>query len=121
MAKKAAKSAAPKSAAKSTDAKKPMTKNQILAEIGEKTDLTKKQVGDVFDVLAILMKQELGKKGSHIFTLPGLIRLRRAERPARPAREGRNPATGDKIMIKAQPKKTIVRARVLKQLNEMIK
>lgn len=116
MAKKAAKSAGTKS-----DAKKPMTKNQILTEIGDKTKLTKKQVSDVFDAMTDLMKKELGKKGSHVFTLPGLIRLRRAERPARPARKGRNPATGEEITIKAQPKKTVVRARVLKQLNEMIK
>jgi nucleoid DNA-binding protein len=82
--------------------------------------LSRKQVATVFDELINYMKQEIGKKGPGIFTLPGLLKVKRIEKPATKARRGRNPQTGELITIKAKPKRTIVKALPLKGLKEMI-
>jgi nucleoid DNA-binding protein len=41
-------------------------------------------------------------------------------KPASPARKGRNPFTGEEIMIKAKPASRKVRARALRSLNGLI-
>ena len=54
---------------------KPMTKAAVYQEIATQTKLTRKQVGDVFDALTGVIKQQLAKKGPGVFTLPGLLKL----------------------------------------------
>jgi DNA-binding protein HU-beta len=95
--------------AKST-AKKPMTKSQLVAQLAEKLELTKKQVTEFFDELAAVGYKE-AKKG---FTLPGFGKLVLVKRKAR---TGRNPATGDPIKI---PAKTVVKFRVAKACKDAI-
>jgi nucleoid DNA-binding protein len=97
-----------------------MTKSAVFQEISSKTNLTKKQVGEVFDCLTDLIKKELGKKGSGQFTLPGLIKLKLVKKPATKERMGRNPATGQPMVIKAKPARTTVRGRVLKTLSASV-
>jgi nucleoid DNA-binding protein len=123
MAKKAAaKSAGAKGgAAKAGDRKKSATKSQILSHLAESTSLTKKQVESVLDGLGKMIETELSKKGPGVFTLPGLLRLNRAEKGPTPAKMGRNPRTGEAMPIAAKPKRTVVRARVLKALKEAVK
>jgi nucleoid DNA-binding protein len=110
-----------KPAGNSGTKKRAATKSQILHQLATETALSKKQVEGVLSSLEKLIKNEVGKKGPGTFTLPGLIRLRRAERPATPAKMGRNPRTGEPMQIPAKPKRTVVRARVLKALNESVK
>ena len=100
---------------------KPATKTATFQRLAESTGLTRKQVAVFFDELGKLIKGELSKKGPGIFNLPGMIKIKRVEKPPTKAREGRNPATGQPIMIKAKPKRTIVRALPLKALKEMVK
>ncbi len=100
---------------------KSATKNQILTHLAESTNLSKKEVEGVLQSLEGMIKQEVGKKGPGVFTLPGLLRLKRAEKAAQPAKMGRNPRTGEPMQIAAKPKKTVVRARVLKALQESVK
>jgi nucleoid DNA-binding protein len=100
---------------------KPMTKSAVYQELAEKTDLPRKKVAELFDALGALISDEIGKKGPGVFTLPnGLIKIKRAEKKAQPARPGRNPATGETIMIAAKPKRTVVRALALKNLKGMV-
>jgi nucleoid DNA-binding protein len=106
---------------KAPKASKSMTKSALYQELAKNTDLTRKQVSDVFDALTALLKRELGKKGPGVFTLPGLLKMRLVRKPATKARKGRNPFTGEEMMIKAKPARNAVRARALKTLNEMIK
>jgi len=94
------------------------TKSQIIATIADQTDLTKKQVGAVFDALNGVMKKSL--KGTSTFTLPGVCKMRVVKKPATKAREGVNPFTGEKMTIKAKPASKKVRVRALKNLNEMV-
>jgi nucleoid DNA-binding protein len=100
---------------------KPATKSATFQRLAEATGLTRKQVAIFFDELSKLLKNELGKKGPGIFNVPGLIKIKRVEKPPTKARPGRNPLTGETIMIKAKPKRTVVRALPLKALKEMVK
>jgi endoglucanase len=54
------------------------------------------------------------------FTLPGLIKIRAVKRPATKKRMGRNPATGEEIVIPPKPASVRVRATALKRLKEMV-
>lgn len=101
---------------------KPMTKSAIIAKLADHTKLSKKDITGVFDALEALVKEELGKKGSGIVTLPGIaLKIKRVHKEATKPRMGRNPATGEPMMIKAKPARTVVKALPLKSLKEMVK
>jgi len=94
------------------------TKSEILAHISKDTTLSKKQVGEVFESLNIILKKSL--RGAGVFTIPGLLKLKVVKKPATKAREGINPFTGEKTMFKAKPASKKVRAAALKSLKEMV-
>ena len=100
---------------------KPATKSATYQRLAEATGLSRKQVSAFFDELSNLIKSELSRKGPGVFNVPGLLKIKRVEKPATKARQGRNPQTGEPIMIKAKPKRTVVRALALKGLKEMVK
>jgi nucleoid DNA-binding protein len=99
---------------------KAITKSTIFQELANETGLSRKQLASVFDALAGLIKRELGKKGAGVFTVPGLLKLKTVRKPATKAREGINPFTKEKIMIKAKPARTVVKAVPLKALKDMV-
>lgn len=94
------------------------TKSQIVSAVAGQTDLSKKQVSAVLEALGGQMKKAL--KGVGVFTLPGVCKMRVVKKAATKAREGVNPFTGEKMMIKAKPASKKVRIRALKNLNEMV-
>ncbi|MCS7044971.1 MAG: HU family DNA-binding protein [Gemmataceae bacterium] len=93
----------------------------MFQELANSTGLTKKQIGTVFDALTNFIHAQVGKKGPGVMTLPGLLKIKRVEKPATKAREGRNPQTGETMIIPAKPKRTVVKATCLKALKEMVK
>ena len=97
-----------------------MTKNQVFSEISEQTHLAKRDVAAVFDSLNDLVGKQIGRRGPGMFTIPGLVKVVKKKKPATKARMGRNPQTGEPVMIKAKPATTVVRVRALKGLKEMI-
>jgi len=97
-----------------------MTKTAILNELAERTQLSRKQVGSVIDELELLVERHIKKRGVGEFTLPGLLKIRAVKRPATKKRVGRNPATGQEIMIAAKPATIRVRVAALKRLKEMV-
>lgn len=107
-------------ATKKTAVKK-LTKAEIMAHIADETTLSKKQVELVFNSLYGLMKAQLGKNGPGEITLPNIVKLRVAKKAATKAREGRNPATGEKIKIAAKPAHKVVKATILKPTKELAK
>ncbi len=113
-----AKKAAPK--AKVVAVAKAMTKAQIFSTIGERTGVAKKDVAAVMGELGALIEGHLSKKGPGQFTLPGLLKVTRAKKPATKARMGRNPRTGEPMEIPARPARTTLRLRALKGLKAMI-
>lgn len=100
---------------------KASTKTAIFQKLADATNMSKKDVSAFFDELTKLIKNELGKKGPGVITLPGLLKLKRHEKKATKARQGRNPQTGEAITIAAKPKRTVVRALPLKVMHEMVK
>ncbi|MFV0477153.1 MAG: HU family DNA-binding protein [Parahaliea sp.] len=126
-AKKAAVKKAPArkvAAAKTAPAKKAsalqekMTKSQIIGSIAESTELSKKQVGDVFSELELLIERSIKKRGIGEFTLPGLMKITTVKKPARKARKGINPFTGEETTFKAKPASVAVKVRPLKKMKE---
>lgn len=108
-------------AAKKTDAKKPLTKTQIIAEIAEQTELSKKDVTLVLDALCEEIKKSIGKKGAGSFTLPGLLKVEKKHVKAQPAKKGiTNPLTGELYDRPAKPAHFRVKVKALKGLKEMV-
>jgi len=103
------------------DKPKAKSKSQVYQDLADATSLKRKDVAVLFDELSKLIKLEVGKKGPGIFNLPGLLKIKRVEKPATKARPGINPATREPITIKAKPKRTVIRAVPLKALKEMVK
>ncbi len=91
---------------------KPMTKSQLVGELAEKLEMTKKEVNAFFETLSTIASKETKKKGS--FALPGFGKLVLQKRKAR---KGRNPLTGEEIKIKA---KTVVKFRIAKACKDSI-
>ena len=116
--KKKKKAAAPKRKVTAIRAK--MTKTQILNELSEKTELTKKDVDRVMDELEVLIERHIKKGGCGEFTLPGLLKIRSVKRPATKKRMGRNPATGEEIVIGPKPASIRARVTALKKLKDMV-
>ncbi|BCE03121.1 HU family DNA-binding protein [Marinicellulosiphila megalodicopiae] len=104
---------------KTTAIKEKYTKTQIIAEIAENTELSKKEVTAVLDELGELMERHIKKRSVGEFTLPGLLKVVTVKKPAVKARKGINPFTGEETMFKAKPASTAVKIRPLKKLKEM--
>jgi DNA-binding protein HU-beta len=91
---------------------KPMTKSQLISEMANKLNVTKKDVSNFLDTLCAVAYKETKKTGT--FVLPGFGKLVKVQRKAR---TGRNPATGEVIKIKA---KTVVKFRVAKACKDAV-
>jgi DNA-binding protein HU-beta len=89
---------------------KALTKSQVITSIAEKAGLTKKQAGEIIEIIVDLAY----KNAKNTFTLPGLGKLVLVNRKAR---IGRNPATGEQIQIAA---KRVVKFRVAKAAKDAI-
>jgi DNA-binding protein HU-beta len=94
------------------------TKSQLLNQISKDTELSRRQVNDVFDSLSSAIKKSLRSNG--LFTLPGLLKLKVVKKAATKAREGINPFTGEKTTFKAKPASKKVRVLPLKSLKDSV-
>lgn len=95
------------------------TKTQLLNELSEKTELSRKQVGSVLDELGIVIERHIKKRAVGEFTLPGLLKIKTVKKPARRARKGINPFTGEETTFAAKPASTAVKVTALKGLKDM--
>ncbi len=114
--KKAVKKAAPKKAVakkaapKKTAAKGPMTKAAIVDHLAAKLDVTKKTANEFLNEL----NQLVYKNAKKSLTIPGLGKFFVQKYKKR---NGRNPATGEAMVI---PAKTKVRFKVGKALQDAV-
>ena len=104
-----------------SDKPKAPTKTEVYAALADKTGLTKKQIASVMDSLTDFIKAQMSKKGPGLFVLPGLLKVKRHKKPPQAERMGRNPKTGEEMVIKAKPARTVVKVLALKQLKETVK
>ncbi len=100
---------------------KAATKSEILANIAEHTQLSRKQVSSVFEALSEQIKIAVSKKGPGIFAVPGLMKITIKNKPAVKARKGINPFTKQEQMFKAKPASRQVKIRPLKALKDFAK
>lgn len=89
-----------------------MGKSELFSHFAERFELKRTQVREIFEELQTLAEKELKRVGE--FVLPGMVKLVKQHRKAR---KGRNPATGEEIQI---PAKTVVKARIAKQLKDAV-
>lgn len=89
-----------------------MTKSQLMQTLAEKSNMSKKDVMAMWDILTALAYSEVKTSGE--MTLPGLGKLVKKHRAAR---MGRNPLTGAQIQI---PAKTVVKFRVAKAAKDAV-
>ena len=100
---------------------KALTKSELLLNIAQSTELSRKQVSSVFDALAEEIKKAVGKKGPGTFVVPGLMKINVIHKPATKARKGINPFTKLEQMFKAKPARKVVKVRPLKTLKDAVK
>jgi len=101
-------------------AETPRTKSEVLTLLAETTGLSRRDARSVFESLTDMCSKDLGKKGCGMFTIPGLMKIRRINKPATKARKGVNPFTGQEQMFKAKPARNVVKIRPLKALKDMV-
>ena len=89
-----------------------MGKSELFSHFAERFEMKRTQAREFFDALSELAEKELKRSGE--FVLPGVVKLVVQKRKAR---MGRNPATGEAIKI---PAKTVVKARIMKQLKDTV-
>lgn len=99
--------------------REPYTKAQLFSAIAEESGLTRREVAAVYDSLSSIAHRHLKPRGAGVFTLPGLARVSVVKKAATKARKGRNPFTGEEIMIAAKPARRVVKVRALKGLKQM--
>jgi DNA-binding protein HU-beta len=89
---------------------KSMTKSEIINHLANKTKTTKKVAGQFLEEFVKLSYKEAKKD----FIIPGLGKLKVSQRAQR---MGRNPATGESIMI---PAKKVLKFRIAKAAKDAI-
>ena len=92
-----------------------ITKDQLLTDIAESTDVPKATARAMLEQLSAIVSDAL-EHGEEL-TLPGIGKLKVSERPAR---TGRNPQTGDEIIIVGRKVLTFKASQIMKKsLNSM--
>lgn len=95
------------------------SKTQILTQISESTELSRKDVQAVLDELSTIIEGHITKRGCGEFVLPGLMKIATVKKPPRKARKGINPFTGEETTFAAKPASIAVKIRPLKKLKQM--
>jgi nucleoid DNA-binding protein len=113
------KAAAPAPKKVTTAIAKPLTKVQLMTALAEATGVARKDVIAVMDELENVIERHIKKRGAGQFSLLGLMKVRTVRKAATKARKGRNPFTGEEIMIAAKPARTAVRITPLRALKNM--
>jgi nucleoid DNA-binding protein len=104
--------------AKTEAAKKPLSKNELLANIAAATGLTKKDIAAVLNALQDEIRKSM-TRGPGVFVLPGLLKIEKKKIPPRPARKNVM-VFGQLRDIPARPASTKIQVRALKGLKEMV-
>ena len=100
---------------------KPATKTEVLSNIADATELSKKDVAAVLDALGAEIKKGIGKRGPGAFTIPGLCKIVVQRKPATKATTRPNPfKPGEMMEVSAKPARNVVKIRPLKNLKDMV-
>lgn len=97
---------------------KAMTKSELLNAVVDATNVNKKDARAVLDAFTEIGHKELKKKG--LFVVPGFTKLVVSTKPATKERKGINPFTKEPMVIKAKPKRKVLRARPVKAAKDAV-
>ncbi len=86
-----------------------LTKAELIESVYEKVGFSKKEAADLVELVFESMKEELCKGGSIKISGFGKFRVR-----AKKSRMGRNPQTGDAMVISARKVLTFTPSRILR-------
>lgn len=86
-----------------------LTKAELIESVYEKVGFSKKEAADLVELVFESMKEELCKGGAIKISGFGKFRVR-----AKKARMGRNPQTGDAMVISARKVLTFTPSRILR-------
>ena len=99
-----------------------MNKTQMLSEIAEQTELTRKDVAAVFTALNGVIARHVKKGAVGHFTIPGLLKIKTVTKPAQRAKKDvPNPFRPGELMdVQAKPASTRVKIVPLKGLKDLV-
>ena len=99
-----------------------MTKTQMLSDIAESTELSRRQVASVFEALESVIERHVKKGAVGNCTIPGLLKIKTVKKPAQRAKKNvPNPFKPGELMdVKAKPASTRVKILPLKKLKDMV-
>jgi DNA-binding protein HU-beta len=89
----------------------PLTQSQLADAVAERSGLSRAQAKGAIQALEDVVLAEVGN--AEKVKIGNLVQLTVRVKPATKARQGRNPATGEEMMIGPKPASVDVRARVL--------
>ena len=89
----------------------PMTQTQLADAVADKAGLSRADAKKALAALEEVVLSEIGN--AEKIKIGGVVQLDVRVRPASEARPGRNPATGEEIIISAKPASVAVKARPL--------
>jgi len=99
---------------------KTRSKSDVYSTIAQHVGIHRRDVAAVFHAMGGMIKADLSKSGSGVFSVPGLMRITVKRKPATKERQGINPFTKEPMTIKAKPARNVVRIRPLRVLKEMV-
>ncbi len=104
--------------------KKLRGKSELYKLLAAHTNLQRKEVAGVFEILGQVMKVDLQKPTDgkdKVFVLPGLMKIKSIYKPATKASMKKNPfKPGEMMEVKAKPARTVIKIRPLKGLRSMV-
>jgi len=100
--------------------KEPYKQAEFFNVLAEQSGLGKKEVKSVVEAIVAIMRVHLLKNGPGQFMLPGVFKMTATTKSATKAKKGRNPFTGEEMMIKAKPARRAVKVRVLKKFKNAL-
>ena len=95
-----------------------LSKTELIQRIADELEMTKKDVKDVLETLAVVGYKEMQKTGE--FMLPGFAKFVVVKKPATKARKGINPFTKEPTIFKAKPARKTIKARPVKAAKDAI-
>ncbi len=98
---------------------KKLTKAQLLAEVSDRSGVSKHLVVDVLFALRDVVVEQLKEVGA--VTIPDMVRFTLRDKPATPERKGINHFTGEPTVFKAKPASKMVKAAPVKAIKDAVK
>jgi nucleoid DNA-binding protein len=88
-----------------------LTQTQLTTAVADRAEISRTEAKRVLGALEEILLEELGN--AQKVRVGGLVQLTVRVKPAQKKRKGRNPGTGEEIMIAAKPASVDLRARPL--------